>query len=175
MIKNRKNEHHHWIPHIRISFGTKIWKSEHDHGIRDIWINVNTKFQLKLLILNFLTKCTRKRYDRPKQPIQQTKRVCFCIGNINSMIVFEHFRDLKNLIILNILKEKLVNSCLYLTFTNVGNSPKTLWLFFWIPLIQLCKISRPYLVQLPNYWTWTRSSPPKIGFSGQILIKLRLW
>ena len=36
----------------------------------------------------------------------------FFLVNVNSTIVFEHFGELKNLIILNILREKLVNTCL---------------------------------------------------------------
>ena len=35
----------------------------------------------------------------------------FCVVNVNSTIIFEHFEDLKNLIILNILKDKLDISC----------------------------------------------------------------
>ena len=42
MVKNRKSEHHHWIPHIQISLGTK--------------------FQLKLTILIFLTRFTQKGF-----------------------------------------------------------------------------------------------------------------
>ena len=40
MVKNRKSEHHHWIPLIQISLGTK--------------------FQLKLKMLTFLTRFTQK-------------------------------------------------------------------------------------------------------------------
>ena len=42
MVKNRKSKHHHWIPLIQISLGTK--------------------FQLKLTILNFLTRFTQKGF-----------------------------------------------------------------------------------------------------------------
>ena len=40
----------------------------------------------------------------------------FRVVNINSTVVFKHFEDLKDIIILNILKEKLVVSCLLGTF-----------------------------------------------------------
>ena len=36
-----------------------------------------------------------------------------------------------------------------------------------------CKIWRPCLMPVPNYWTWTKSFLQKNSFSGQILIKLR--
>ena len=39
----------------------------------------------------------------------------FCIKNVNSTLVFEHFEDLKNLIIFNILKE--IISCFVGSFT----------------------------------------------------------
>ena len=42
LVKNWKSEHHHWIPHIQISLGTK--------------------FQLKLTILIFLTRFTQKGF-----------------------------------------------------------------------------------------------------------------
>ena len=31
------------------------------------------------------------------------------------------------------------------------------------------------LVPVPDYWTWTKTTPQKNDFSGQILLKLRLW
>ena len=46
MFKNRKSEHHHWIPGIQISLGTK--------------------FQPKLTILIFLTRFTQKEFLRSK-------------------------------------------------------------------------------------------------------------
>ena len=80
--KTEKNEHHHWILHIRISLGTKFqlkltilifWiefvqkvfpvknrKSEQHHWILHIRISLGTKFQLKLTILIFLTKFAQK-------------------------------------------------------------------------------------------------------------------
>ena len=42
LVKNWKSEHHHWIPHIQISLGTK--------------------FQLKLTILIFLTRFAQKGF-----------------------------------------------------------------------------------------------------------------
>ena len=42
-------------------------------------------------------------------------------------------------------------------------------------LTHWCKISRPYLVPVPNYWTWTKTTPQKSVCFGQVLIKLRLW
>ena len=64
------------------------------------------------------------------------------------------------------------------TFANVRISPQTFlifWFLGWTFLPHLRKISRRYLVLVPNYWTWTKSTPQKIDFSSQILIKLRLW
>ena len=46
LVEDRKNEHHHWILHIRII--------------------LNTQFQLKLMILIFWTKFTQKWYFRSK-------------------------------------------------------------------------------------------------------------
>ena len=61
------------------------------------------------------------------------------------------------------------------TSTNVGISPQNFLTFSFNPLIDCCKISSLYLVPVPNYWTWTKTTPQKSDFSGQILIKLRLW
>ena len=87
-------------------------KSEHHHGILHIWISLGTKFQLKLIILSFWTKFTQKRYFQSKteQAVQGLQAFDFYVVNVNSTVVFEHFEDLKDLIILNILKEKM--SCL---------------------------------------------------------------
>ena len=38
---------------------------------------------------------------------------------------------------------------------------KTLWLLILTLFPHWCKISRPYLVLLPNYWTWTKTTPQK--------------
>ena len=97
-----------------------------------IRISLSTKFQLKLTILSFGIKFTQKGYNRTKQKSNKPQALAFCVVNINSTIVFEHFGDLKNLIIFNILKEKLVNSCflgsfylnrIHVTATNIGISP----------------------------------------------------
>ena len=56
------------------------------------------------------------------------------------------------------------------TSTNVGTSPKTFWLLvlikiFWLLVLIVfphwCKISVSYLVPVPNYWTWTKTTPQK--------------
>ena len=41
-------------------------KSENHHGILHIWISLNTKFQLNLIILSSWTKFTQKRYFQSK-------------------------------------------------------------------------------------------------------------
>ena len=99
-------------------FPVKNRKSEHNHGILHIWISLGTKFQLKLIILSFWTKFTQKRYFQLKteQAVQGLQAFAFCVVNVNSTVVFKHFEDLKDLIILNILKEKLVMSCLLGSF-----------------------------------------------------------
>ena len=99
-------------------FPVKNRKSEHHHGILHIWISLGTKFQLKLIILSFWTKFTQKRYFQLKteQAVQGLQAFAFCVVNVNSTVVFKHFEDLKDLIILNILKEKLVMSCLLGSF-----------------------------------------------------------
>ena len=93
-------------------------KSEHHHGILHIWISLDTKFQLKLIILSFWNKFTQKRYFQlqTEQPVQELQAFVFCVVNINSTVVLKHFEDLKYLIILNIFKEKLVMSCLLDSF-----------------------------------------------------------
>ena len=85
-------------------------KSENPDGVLHIWVSLGTKFQLKLIILSFWTKYTKKRYFQSKteQAIQGLHAFAFCEVNVNSTVVFQHFGDLKYLIILNILKEKLV-------------------------------------------------------------------
>ena len=57
------------------------------------------------------------------------------------------------------------------TSVNVEISPQN----FLTLLTQWCEISRPYLVPVPNYWTWTKTTPQKSGCFGQIPIKSRLW
>ena len=61
------------------------------------------------------------------------------------------------------------------TSTNVGIGPQNFLTFSLTLLPHWCKISSLYLVPIPNYWTLTRATIEKGGFSGQILIKLRLW
>ena len=72
--------------------------------ILHIWISQATKFQLKLAIFTF-----NKVYFQSKteQAVQGLQEFALCVANVNSTAVFEHFEDLKNLIILSILKEKL--------------------------------------------------------------------
>ena len=62
--------------------------------------------------MSFWTKFTRKRYFQLKteQAVQGLQTFAFCIVNVNSAVVFKHFEDLKDLIILKILKERLVMS-----------------------------------------------------------------
>ena len=47
------------------------------------------------------------------------------------------------------------------TSTNVKIDPKSLWLIVSILFPHWFKILRPYLVPVPNYWTWTKSTPQK--------------
>ena len=70
-------------------------------------------------------------------------------------------------------KALIPTSFLPVTSANMEISPEKL---SFNPLSHWCKIWRPYyLVSVLNYWTWTNSTPQKIGFSGQLLIKLKLW
>ena len=98
LVQNRKSKYHHVILHIRIS--------------------LSSKFQLKLTILSFWTKFTQKWYFQSKaeQADQGLQAFAFCEVNLNSTVVFEHFEHLKNLIVLNILKWKVVISCLLGSF-----------------------------------------------------------
>ena len=48
--------------------------------------------------------------------------------------------------------------------TNIGIRSKTFWSVVLILLPHWSKISRPYLVPVLSYWTWTKSSPEKKGF-----------
>ena len=93
-------------------------KSEHYYEILHIWISVGTEFQLKHIILSFWTKFTQKRYFllKTEQAVQGLQIFGFCVVNVHSTVVFKHFEDLKDLIVLNILKEKLVMSCLLGSF-----------------------------------------------------------
>ena len=93
-------------------------KSEHYYEILHIWISVGTEFQLKHIILSFWTKFTQKRYFllKTEQAVQGLQIFGFCVVNVHSTVVFKHFEDLKDLIVLKILKEKLVMSCLLRSF-----------------------------------------------------------
>ena len=48
--------------------------------------------------------------SKTEQGVQGLQAFAFCIVKINSTLVFKQLEDLKDLIILNILKEKLVAS-----------------------------------------------------------------
>ena len=52
-----------------------------------------------------------------KQAVKGLQEFVFCVVKVNLMVVFEHFEGLKNLITLNILKEKLAMSCPWVLFT----------------------------------------------------------
>ena len=71
-----------------------------------------------MIILSFWAKFTLKRYFQLKteQAVQGLQVFAFYKVNVNLTVVFKHFEDLKNLIILNTLKEKLVMSCLLRSF-----------------------------------------------------------
>ena len=93
-------------------FPIKKKKSEYRYEILHFSICLITKFQIKLTIVSFWTKFTKKGYYQSKteQSIQGLQAFAFCVVNVSSTVVFEKFEDLKNLIILNILKKKLVIS-----------------------------------------------------------------
>ena len=69
-------------------------------------------------MLSFWTKFTEKIYFQLKteQAVQGLQSFAFYVVNVNSTVVFKHFEDLKDLITLNILKEKLVMTCLLGSF-----------------------------------------------------------
>ena len=69
-------------------------------------------------MLSFWTKFTEKSYFQLKteQAVQGLQSFAFYVVNVNSTVVFKHFEDLKDLITLNILKEKLVMTCLLGSF-----------------------------------------------------------
>ena len=46
---------------------------------------------------------------KTEQAVQGLQTFSFCVVNINSTVVFKHFEDLKNLIILNISKVKMIS------------------------------------------------------------------
>ena len=69
-------------------------------------------------MLSFWTKFTEKSYFQLKteQAVQGLQSFAFYVVNVNSTVVFKHFEDLKDLITLNILIEKLVMTCLLGSF-----------------------------------------------------------
>ena len=97
-VENRTNEHHHEILHI--------------------WVILGTKSQLKLIIVSFWTKFTKKKYFQSKteQAVEGLQAFVFYVVNVNLTVVYKHYEDLEDLIILNILKEKLVMFCLLYSF-----------------------------------------------------------
>ena len=50
------------------------------------------------------------------------------------------------------------------TSTNAGFSLQNFWLLVSALLPHWPKISRPYLVSVPSYWTWIKSTPQKNWF-----------
>ena len=53
---------------------------------------------------------------KTEQAVQKLQAFAFCVVSVNSTVVLKHLEDLKGLIIWNILKEKLVMSCLLGSF-----------------------------------------------------------
>ena len=53
---------------------------------------------------------------KTEQVVQGLQAFAFCVVNVKSTVVFKHFEDLKDLIIVNIPKEKLVISWLLSSF-----------------------------------------------------------
>ena len=51
----------------------------------------------------------------------------------------------------------------FATSTNLGFSPKNIWLLVLLLLSHWGKISRPLIVPVPNYWIWTKTNSQKIG------------
>ena len=74
-------------------------KSEHRHGILHTWISLCTKFQLKLIILNFWTQFIQKGYFQSKteQEVWGLRAFTSCVVKVNSTVVFENFEDLKHI------------------------------------------------------------------------------
>ena len=56
---------------------------------------------------------------KTEQAVQGVEAFAFCVVNFNSTVIFKHFEDLKDLSILNILKEKLVISCLLGSYLKI--------------------------------------------------------
>ena len=60
--------------------------------------------------------------------------------------------------------EKIPTSFSPVTSTNVGVTPQNFWLLLLNFLPHWCKISRPHLVLVLNYWTWAKNIPQKKQF-----------
>ena len=50
-----------------------------------------------------------------------------------------------------------------LTSPKWGISPQNLLTWSFSPFLYCCKILRPHLVLVANYWTWIKTNPQKIG------------
>ena len=53
---------------------------------------------------------------KTEQAVQGIQVFASCVVKVNPTVVFKHFEDPKDLIVLNILKEQLVMSCLLGSF-----------------------------------------------------------
>ena len=104
LVENRKNKHPNWTFCIKFTqkkvFVVKTGKSEHLHGILHNWINLSTKFQLKLTIWVFGPNLPKKGTTEQNNQSNKLNAFAFCVVNVNSTIIFEHFKDFKNLLIL---------------------------------------------------------------------------
>ena len=80
-------------------------KSEHHHGILDIWISQVPTFSLHWQLWVSWSNCPKKGTAEQNKQSNKLPGFAFCIGNVSSTIDFEYFRDLKNLIILKIERE----------------------------------------------------------------------
>ena len=115
LVRNFSSNWQFWF--FRANLPEKVFpvdnrNSEPHHGIQHIWIGLGRKFQLKLIILDQIYP----EEVNKQQSVQGLQAFTFYIVNVNSTVVFKHFEDLKDFIILNILKEKLVMSCLLGSF-----------------------------------------------------------
>ena len=105
------------ILHIQISL-VQNFRSNWQFQFYIFELVLSTKFKFKLIILSSWTKFTPKRYFqlRTEQAIQGLQAFAFCVVNVNGTVVFKHVKDFKDLIILNILKDKLFMLCLLGSF-----------------------------------------------------------
>ena len=83
-------------------FGPNLSKKVFPVENRKSTIILGSKFQLKLIILSLWNKFTQKRYFQSKteQTVHGLQAFAFCVVNVNSTVVFKHFEDLKDFIIL---------------------------------------------------------------------------